>query len=60
MTGPPVVGTPEQIREQARDYSRVPIQTVARAGLTRDRMVELIELLQATVREHDRIVSSSS
>ncbi len=60
VTGPPVVGTPEQIREQARGFSHVPIQTVTRAGLTRDRMVELIELLQATLREHDRMVGASS
>ena len=60
VTGPPVVGTPEQTREQARGVSRVPIQTVARTGLTRDRLVELIEILQVTLREHDRILGSSS
>ena len=60
VTGPPVVGTPEQIREQARDLGRVPIQTVARTGLTRDRVVELIGILEATLKEHDRIFGSSS
>lgn len=60
VTGPPVVGTPEQIRVQSRGLSHVPIQTVARTGLTRDRLVELIEVLQATLREHDRVLGSSS
>jgi hypothetical protein len=57
-TGPPVVGTPEQIREQARGFSRVEIHTLARIGLTRDRLVELIGLLQATLQEHDRLGAS--
>jgi hypothetical protein len=29
-------------------------------GLTRDRLVELIEILQATLREHDRLLGPSS
>ena len=58
VTGPPVVGTPDQIRDQARGISHVPIQTVARTGLTRDRLVELIGILQETLREHDRVVGS--
>lgn len=59
VTGPPVVGTPEQIREQARGLSRVPIQTLSRTGLTRARLVELIGILQATLQEHDRVNGSS-
>jgi hypothetical protein len=31
-----------------------PIQTPARIGLTRNRVAELIALLQASVEEHDR------
>jgi len=58
VTGPPVVGTADQIRAQAGNVSRVPIQTVARAGLTRSRLVELIEILQATLREHDEVLGS--
>ena len=59
VTGPPVVGTPEQIREQARGLSGVPIQTLSRTGLTRARLVELIGILQATLQEHDRVHGSS-
>lgn len=55
VTGPPVVGTPEQIREQARAASAVPIHTMARVGLTRHRLVELIGILQATLEDHDRL-----
>ena len=59
VTGPPVVGTPEQVRAQARDIGHVPIHTLARTGLTRDRVVELIGVLQATLDEHDRMLGSS-
>ena len=59
VTGPTVVGTPEQIREQARGLSRVPIQTLSRTGLTRDRLVGLIGILQPALEEHDRSHGSS-
>jgi hypothetical protein len=55
VTGPPVVGTPEQVREQARGASHVPIHALARVGLTRLRVLELINILQATLEDHDRI-----
>ena len=55
VTGPPVVGTPEQVREQARGASRVPIHSLARVGLTRERLVELMNILQATLEDHDRL-----
>jgi hypothetical protein len=58
VTGPPVLGTPEQIRAQATTLGHVPIHTLARAGLTRDRMVELIGVLQAALEEHDRMLGS--
>jgi len=59
VTGPPVVGTPGQVRAQAPGMSHVPIHTLARTGLTRDRVVELIGILQATLDEHDRMLGSS-
>lgn len=58
VTGPPVVGTPDQVREQTQRIGRVPIRTLARTGLTRHRMVELIALLREAVGEHDRIAGS--
>jgi hypothetical protein len=33
----------------------VPIHTLARVALTRQRAVELIEILQATLEDHDRL-----
>jgi hypothetical protein len=56
VTGPPAVGTPEQIRELARGADHVPIHTLARIGLTRHRLTELIDILQATLEDHDRLV----
>ena len=57
LTAPPLVGTPQQIRAQATELTRVPIRTVARYGLTRDRVTELIALLEAALTEHDRLDS---
>jgi hypothetical protein len=59
VTGPPVVGPPGQIRDQARDFGQVPIHALARLGLTRHRLVELIAMLQTTLDEHDRILGPS-
>jgi hypothetical protein len=54
VTGPPVVGTPEQVREQVGELTHVPVFTLARVGMTRHRLAELIGLLQAALDEHDR------
>jgi hypothetical protein len=54
VSGPPLVGTPEQVREQVSQISHVPITTLARVGLTRQRLTELIALLQAELEDHDR------
>jgi len=54
VTGPPITGTPEEIREHAGARRSVPIGTVARVGLTRHRVVELIAVLQAELEDHDR------
>jgi hypothetical protein len=54
VTGPPLVGTPEQVREQVGHIDHVPIATLARVGLTRQRLTELVALLQAELEDHDR------
>jgi hypothetical protein len=53
---PPLVGSPEQVREQAAALTHVPVTTLARVGVTRDRLRELIAVLQASLDEHDRIL----
>jgi hypothetical protein len=57
VVGPPTVAPPEDLTAPAapiHDARHVPINTLARFGLSRHRMVELIELLQNAVEEHDR------
>jgi hypothetical protein len=54
VTGPPVIGTPEQLREAAAT-APTPILTLARFGVTRERVGELIGLLQEAVEDHDRV-----
>lgn len=57
LTAPPLVGTPEDIKAQVTELTQVPIRTIARYGLTRDRVTELIALLEAALIEHDRLNS---
>jgi hypothetical protein len=59
VTGPPLVGTPEEIRRQAEDLTHVEIGTIARVGLTRQRLVEMIAVLQAALEDHDRTFGES-
>ncbi len=50
---PALLGTPEQMAEQARAVSFVPVRAVARLGLTRQRVVELGRLLETILRQYD-------
>lgn len=52
---PPIlIGDPEERRAQAQAVSYVPIKVVARFGLTRTRIQELIQVLQSNLDTHDR------
>jgi len=51
---PPILlGSPEERKEQAKKLTYVPIRVVARFGLTRQRLAELIEVLQSNLRKYD-------
>ena len=50
---PLLLGTPEQQHEQAKQLSFVPIKTVARFAMTRERLDQLIKLLQDHVAQSD-------
>ena len=51
---PPILlGAPEERKEQAKKLAYVPIKVVARFGLTRQRLAELIEALQSNLRKYD-------
>ena len=57
VVGPPTVAPPEDLTAPAapiHDARHVPINTLARFGLSRHRMTELVELLQNAIEEHDR------
>ena len=56
VTAPPLIGTPDQMRAQARDHGDVEVHTIARVAMNRRRTVELIALLQEQLEEHDREV----
>lgn len=52
---PPVTGTPEEQREQLRDYQTVPVRPIARISVTPGRLREWVTLLQATVARLDEM-----
>lgn len=49
---PLLLGSPEERQEAAKRMPYVPIKVVARVGLTPERMVELIEVLQTNLRKY--------
>jgi hypothetical protein len=51
---PALLGNPEQQIEQAREMSEVPIRILARLGLTRDGLDELIRVLEQTRVNYDK------
>src|SRR5215208_4133955 len=51
---PAIVGTPDQIAEQAKQIEQVSTQTVARLVITRTGLDELIELLKQTADNSER------
>jgi hypothetical protein len=46
---PPVLGTPEEQREQAKNIPFVQVRTIGRVSLTRARIEELMNVLQQTL-----------
>ena len=51
---PLLVGTQEEVRQQAEHISAVPARVVARIGLTTQRMTELIRVLQENLQNYER------
>jgi hypothetical protein len=54
LTPPALMGEPEQIQKQIEQLSFVTTKAVARIGLTRTGLEELIRVLQETLRNHDQ------
>jgi hypothetical protein len=54
LTPPPLIGTPEQQQEQAKQIGYVPVKPVARLGLTRLGVEELIGVLQQTLANYEQ------
>jgi hypothetical protein len=56
VTGPPVVGTPEEQAQQLHEYEFVPIRPLVRLGLSPDRMREFVTALQASLDRYDAAI----
>jgi hypothetical protein len=54
MTPPALVGTPDEVEEQARQVNFVPVKPFVRLGLSRARLEELIAILQANLEQSER------
>ncbi len=50
---PLLLGSPEEVREQAKRTAYVPVKVVARLALTRGRLLELLEVLTENLRRYD-------
>jgi len=53
LVPPMLFGTDEERLEQAKKVAYVPVKVVTRLALTRQRIVELIEVLQENLRNYD-------
>ena len=53
LVPPILIGTLEEREEQAKKVGYVAVKIVAKLGLTRQRVVELIQLLQENLRNYD-------
>jgi hypothetical protein len=53
ITPPVLLGPPERRRQQVERLGYIPVKTVARFGMTRARLEELIGVLQETARNFD-------
>ena len=55
LTPPVLMGTPDELREQAEAISHVSVRPVVRLGLTAGKMMELVAILQANIDQAERI-----
>lgn len=53
-TPPPIVGTPEEQAEMLERVEFVPVKTVARLGLTAQRMTEFVQVLQQNLSAYEQ------
>jgi hypothetical protein len=51
---PPLIGTPDEVREQLDRIDFVPVRVIARLALTPARMTELLAALQANVDQREQ------
>ena len=54
MSPPALVGTPSEIKEQLEQIDYVHVQPLARLGLTRERMQELVTFLQTNLDQSEQ------
>ncbi len=54
---PPVLGTIEEREEQISRINYVPVRILGRYGFSRQRLVELISVLQDNLEKHDQRVA---
>ncbi len=55
QTPPIILGTTEQRREEAKTIRYIPIKAVARIGLTAQRMVDFVKVLQENLATYERL-----
>ncbi len=56
---PPLLGTPEEIVEQAADITFVPVRTLLRCALTEAKLREVVQMLSANLEKFERARTES-
>jgi hypothetical protein len=59
LTPPALLGTPDEVQEQAEQVTFIPVRPVARLAISRSKMEELIAILQANREMFDEQVKLS-
>lgn len=54
-TPPALIGSPEELAEQASQIEFVPVRTLARIAMTEEKMKELIAVLQVSLAKTDQV-----
>lgn len=54
-TAPALIGTPEQVAQQAAEIEFVPVRTLARIAMTEGKLRELIAALEANLANFERV-----
>jgi hypothetical protein len=60
LVPPPLLGSPDDRREQAEGLSFIPVHAIARLAMNRQRLEELRRVIEETLKNHDTLFPKAS